>query len=83
VTWHYAFEYGPTELDMSVQVGLRQAVGSVHDSAHWASHSAELPYVFHNPCAICVDETCRMDQVHPLNPRRLGFEAAEPQAARG
>jgi carboxylesterase type B len=63
VVWHYAFEFGPTELDMSVQVKLRSPITPLRGSEHWASHSSELPYVFHNPCAICVDLTCRMDQV--------------------
>ena len=79
VTWHYAFEYGPTELDMSVQVGLRSPISAMHSSAHWASHSSELPYVFHNPCAICVDLTCRMDQVcAPPSPTRPRIHRDRP-----
>lgn len=47
--FHYAFQYGPVHNDLAARRGYATPV---HDgrSRRWASHAAELAFVFHNSC---------------------------------
>jgi len=47
--YHYAFALGPHDADFAPLSGLVPYAGG-ETSRRWASHAAELPFVFHNAC---------------------------------
>eukprot|EP00241_Pyramimonas_parkeae_P003366 CAMPEP_0114238632 /NCGR_PEP_ID=MMETSP0058-20121206/8025_1 /TAXON_ID=36894 /ORGANISM="Pyramimonas parkeae, CCMP726" /LENGTH=696 /DNA_ID=CAMNT_0001350749 /DNA_START=193 /DNA_END=2284 /DNA_ORIENTATION=- len=63
-TYHYSFGYGPTGVDPAAGWVLH-GMNDQDDSEHWASHGAEIPFVFHNECTHCASDTgpCLVDSL--------------------
>lgn len=49
--YHYIFAYGPEYTDQAAEMRLVSPMQKT--SRHWASHGAELPFLFHNMCRRC------------------------------
>jgi len=62
--YHYIFAYGPEYTDQAAEMRLVSPMQKT--SRHWASHGAELPFLFHNMCRRCIDsnsKSCKHNQI--------------------